>query len=421
MKPSRSASLSAAFVVAGCIYTQAEAQAPTPTPTPTPPPAVDVQKELAAQNARIAGLEKKIDDPKFKFPEELNFFLLIDTTFVATTNATADGRTKIDMAVPYMSGSRFRIFGKIKTNILDLNVLYKLETEYVTNTGEMDTPNVIFNRDAWVGFSHKDLGQIAFGRQNTLARDFAVIYGDPFAHPEVNYDEGGWTNTNNFKQLIYFAATVDGTRMNRGIVWKRTPAEGLVLGAAYNLTSTETDTSTRNSTACLAAGWNAPTYHVASFYSQANNHGFTQWSFGIGGNVEPTPWLRLNAGFFRYHADQGDLNPTRTDSAFTVSAGLYPSEKWSYFLGLQSMKANDAGLTAAGFMQNPFSNGAASTLFGTGRKDTGYGAIWRRLSKRMEAYLVLDYMKLHDEYRLSGTHGYDNQLEVGLGLRIRAL
>src|ERR1017187_6246064 len=47
MKPSRSASLSAVFLVAGCIQAQAQAQD------------VDVQAELAAQRARIAELEKK--------------------------------------------------------------------------------------------------------------------------------------------------------------------------------------------------------------------------------------------------------------------------------------------------------------------------------------------------------------------------
>lgn len=407
MKPSRFASLSAVFLVAGGIQAQAQD--------------VDVQAELAAQRARITELEKKVDAPPVKFPEAFTPYILIDTTFVAKTNATADGRTKIDMAIPWLSGSRWGLKGSIKTNIEGINVLYKLESEYETPTGDMDTPNVLFNRDCWVGFSNKTFGQIQLGRQNTLARDFAVIYGDPFHHPELNYDEGGWTNTNNFKQLIYFAASVDGTRVNKGIVWKKIADNGLAMGLAYNLNSTESDTSTRNSTASVALGYNAAIYHLGGFYTQANNNGFTQKSYSIGGNVDATSWLRFYGGFFHYTADQSDLNPQRSDTAFTVSASVQTNPKWTYYLAYQSMKANDAGLTSAGFMQNPFSNGAASTLFGTGRKDTTYGAIFRRLSKRMEAYVIFDYMKLHDNYKLSGTYGHDNQLEIGLGVRIRAL
>lgn len=406
MNTSRFATLSAVLLVAGCLQAQAQE--------------ADVKTELAAQGARITQLEEKAAAP-FKFPDALTPYILIDTTIVAKTNATADGRTKVDMVIPYLSGSRWGLRGKIKTNIEGLNVLYKLESEYETPTGNMDTPNVLFNRDAWAGFSYKDWGQIQIGRQNTLARDFSVIYGDPFHHPEINYEEGGWTNTNNFKQLIYFAASVDGTRVNKGIVWKRVPTEGLAMGLAYNLTSTESDTSTRNSTACAALGYNAKIFHLGGYYSQANNNSFTQRSYSIGGNVDLSKVIRLWGGVFRYTADQGGLNPERTDTAYTVSVSVHPHPNWTYFLAFQSMKANDAGLTAAGFMQNPFSDGSASTLFGTGRKDTTYGAIFRHLSRRMEAYVIFDYMTLHDGYRLSGTNGHNNQLEVGLGFRIRAL
>lgn len=278
---------------------------------------VDVKAEIARQNARIAELEKKAAAP-FKFPAELTPYIFIDTSFVSKSNATADGRTKIDMATPWLSGSRWGLAGDIKTNIEGLNVIYRLESEYTTADGAMDTANVLFNRDAWVGISGA-FGKLTFGRQNTLARDFAVIFGDPFKDARITYDEGGWTNTNNFKQLIYFAASVDGTRVNRGITWKKVSDNGWAFGAAYNLTSTESNTSTKNSTAEVALGYNAEKWHTSIFHSEANNNGYTQKSTGVGGNVKPTSWLRLNAGVFSYNADQGAGKPTRTDSAYTVS------------------------------------------------------------------------------------------------------
>lgn len=407
MKTSTIAGLAAALV-AGCLQAQD----------------TDVQSELARQNARIAELEKKAAAP-VKFPAELTPYILIDTSFVSKSNATADGRTKVDMATPFLSGSRWGLKGDIKTNVEGLSVIYKLESEYTTADGAMDTPGVLFNRDAWVGFKNEALGQITIGRQNTLARDFAVIYGDPFKEARINYDEGGWTNTNNFKQLIYFAASVDGTRVNKGITWKKVADNGWAFGAAYNLTSSETNTSTKNSTAEVALGYNAEKWHASIFHSEANNNGYTQKSTGVGGNVKPTSWLRLNAGIFSYNADQGAGHPTRTDSAYTVSGTVQTNPKWSYHLGFQVMKANDAGLkgasSATATMQNPFSNGAASTVFGTGQKDTLYGLVMRHLSRRMEAYGGFDLMKLKDGYRLASTNGHDSQTELVLGIRIRAL
>jgi predicted porin len=197
------------------------------------------------------------------------------------------------------------------------------------------------------------------------------------------------------------------------------------MGAAYNLTSTEANTSTKNSTAEVALGYNATNWHVSAFHSEANNNGFTQKSSSFGGNIEPLSWLRLNAGYFYYTADQGNLNPERKDHAYTVSGTVQTNPNWSYHLGFQSMKATDAGLKgtnpATATMQYPFSNGAASTVFGTGTKDTLYGLVMRHLSKRMEAYGGFDYMKLKDGYRLSSTNGHDNQTELVLGIRIRAL
>jgi predicted porin len=392
---------------------------------------LDLKAELAKQSARIAELEKKtanakVDAGPIKFPAELTPYILIDTSFVSKSNATADGRTKFDMATPWLSGSRWGLKGDIKTNIEGLSVIYKLESEYTTADGAMDTPGVIFNRDAWVGFKSESLGQITIGRQNTLARDFAVIYGDPFKEARINYDEGGWTNTNNFKQLIYFAASVDGTRVNKGITWKKVADNGWAFGAAYNLTSTESNTSTKNSTAEVALGYNAERWHASTFHSEANNNGFSQKSTGIGGNIIATRWLRLNAGYFVYSSEQGFGNPDRKDSAYTVSGTIQTDPKWSYHLGYQKMKGTDAEVNTSGNWTNPFSTATLTANKATGSKDTLYGLVMRHLSKRMEAYAGFDLMKLHDGYKLSGTlntlpTGHDSQTELVLGIRIRAL
>jgi predicted porin len=396
---------------------------------------VDVKAELASQRARIAELEKKAS-PKaeagdLKFPEGLTPYVLIDLTLVSKSNATADGRTKVDMGEPFFSGNRWGLKGLLKTNVDGLDIIYKLESEYFLFDGEQGKANVLFNRDAWIGISGKSFGKITVGRQNTLARDFSVIYCDPFNHAEVNYDEGGWTNNSNFKSLVYYAGAVSlspttggpaQTRQDKGIVWKKVETAGLAFGASYNL-NYEPNTSVRNSTGAVALGWNAPTWHVSSFYTQANNAGYTQKSMSVGGNVNFTPKLKVNTGYFHYTAEQGAGKTDRTDNAYTLSASYQLNPKWTYYGGVQTIKVDHAGSSATATMTIPNAFAATANLatYTTGSKDTIYGGVRRHLSRKIELYGVFDYMKLHDTYKLSSSIAKDSQTEIGLGLRISAL
>ena len=427
MKITAFASLSA-VLAAGCLQAQS----------------VDVQSELARQNARIAELEKKAASKSesatgLSFPGYLTPYVLIDLTLLSKSNVTADGKSKVDMGEPFFSGNRWGLKGSIKTNVDGLNVIYKLESEYFLYDGEQGKTNVLFNRDAWIGISGK-LGKLTFGRQNTLARDFAVIYCDPFNHAEVNYDEGGWTNNSNFKSLVYYAgadsiSAVNGgpaqTRQDKGIVWKFTPTDGFCFGASYNL-NYETSNNTRNSTASVATGFNAPIWHVSAFYTTANNTGatnatvvpFTQTSMSIGGNVNLTKALKINAGYFHYTSDQNPGKPTRTDNAYTVSGSYQFSPMWAGFLGYQVIKVDSAalGLNAAGVYTIPnafaYPNTSGTAAYVNGGKNVAYAAFRNYLRKGIEFYGVFTYMKLTDSFKLSTGVPKDSQTELGLGLRL---
>ncbi len=427
MKITALTSLSA-VLAAGCLQAQS----------------VDVQAEFARQNARIADLEKKASAKAesatgLTFPEYLTPYVLIDLTLLSKSNVTVDGKSKVDMGEPFFSGNRWGLKGSIKTNVDGLNVIYKLESEYFLYDGEQGKANVLFNRDAWIGISGK-LGKLTFGRQNTLARDFAVIYCDPFNHAEVNYDEGGWTNNSNFKSLVYYAGAdsispVNGgpaqTRQDKGMVWKYAPVDGFCYGASYNL-NYETSNNTRNSTASVATGFNARTWHMSAFYTTANNTGatnatvapFSQTSMSIGGNINLTKALKINAGYFHYTSDQNPGKPTRTDNAYTVSGSYQFSPQWAGFLGYQVIKVDSAalGLNAAGVYTIPnafaYPNTSGTAAYVNGGKNVAYAAFRNYLRKGIEFYGVFTYMKLADSFKLSTGVPKDSQTELGLGLRM---
>lgn len=349
--------------------------------------------------------------------DDVTLYGLLDITLSSNDHQDATGARRNGYQTSWFSGDRWGIAGK---HLFDagpekFGIAFKLESEYVLNTGEMDTPGVLFNRDAWIGFESETLGQIHFGRQNTVSRDFSSNYGDPYGAAEVRLDEGGWTNTNNFKQLIFYAGSVTGTRYDNGIVWKKKLGP-LVAGLGYQFGEVVGDFM-KNSTQSAGLGFNGGLFNVSGFVTHANVNGLDHQTVSFGGNVAPARLLRLNAGYFHYWADQGATGQ-RTDDAFTVSAKVSPEGPFDFEVGFQVMKASNFGYLG-GNTPNAFKDMSSAKTTGDGNKKTFYGSIFYHLDKRAEVYLAGDYMKLFGGYKLGVTNGFGDQTELALGLRFR--
>ena len=318
-----------------------------------------------------------------------------------------------------MSGDRWGITGRHSIFGDSAGVIFKLESEFDYQTGEEDTPGVLFNRDAWVGFQSDSLGKLTFGRQNAVARDFTGIYGDPYTGARVTLEEGGYTNTNNFKQLIFYAASATGTRYDRGLVWKK-DFGGLVAGLGYQFGGVVGDFQ-RGSTQTAALGYNAPgdLFHLAGYYNHFNVNDLVHKAWSFGGNVQLGPVVRLNSGYYKYDSEQGGGVGKRKDHAYTVSTKLTPGGSFEYDLGYQVIHADNAGVNAAGNVLTPYANASGVTSTATGDKKTLYASAFYHFDRRAEVYLVTDYMKLTDGYHVAVTNGHNSQVEVGVGMRVR--
>src|SRR5258705_3987042 len=190
--------------------------------------------------------------------DTVTLYGLIDATLSDISNANAKGDHKTGFQTAWMSGNRWGITGRHGIFDNTTGIIFKLESEFDYQTGEEDTPGVLFNRDAWVGFQSDLIGKLTFGRQNALARDFSGIYGDPYTGSRVTLEEGGYTNVNNFKQLIFYAASATGTRYDRGIVWKK-DFGGLVAGLGYQFGGSQSvGDFQKGSTQTVALGYNPP-------------------------------------------------------------------------------------------------------------------------------------------------------------------
>lgn len=343
---------------------------------------------------------------------------LIDVSYLHTNHANAAGDSVTSPRVSWFSGNRWGITGKRLMGDSGMNVIFRLESEFESQTGAMDTANVLFNRDAWVGVESRAIGKLTLGRQNAIGRDPAAsaIYGDPYGPAAPSTEEGGYTNNNNFKQLIFYAGSATGTRVDNGVVWKKAFDGGLVAGAEYQFGGVAGDFS-NGSTETLTLAYAGGPFNVAGFATSARVAGLTDRSYSVGGNYTFGP-VRVNAGFFHYTAEQGALG-NRKDNAYTVSTKFAPAGKLDYELGYQVMKADNAAVNGGGNVLNAFANASAAKATATGSRATVYGSIFYHFDKITEVYIAGDYLKLKDGYKVGVTNGAPNQTELAIGLRTR--
>lgn len=409
---------------------------------------IAAQKQAAAvQQARLDALEKKLESAQalqsndkaptsvpaytmdgltYKSAEQtITLYGQIEATVSSVDNKDSAGNSLRGFQTPWFSGSRWGITGSRELNTGGLKAIYKLESEYVTATGEEDTAGVLFNRDAWAGLQSDDLGKLTFGRQNAIGRDFAGIYGDAYGAEKVSTNEGGFTNTNNFKQMVYYGGSATGTRVNNGIVWKKVFSNGLVAGASYAFgggpsspagSGTAANPS-EGTTTSFALGYNATKFLLAGFLTQAKVDGLTDQSFSFGGSYLAGP-LRINAGYFHYTGEQGALGG-RTDNAYTLSAKYVTSPSTDVELGYQVMKADNAALSkpTGGIVKNAFASVVGLTATGSGNRNTLYGSAFYHFNKFSDVYVAADYLTLDAGY---GTvNGSNSQSEVAVGIRTK--
>lgn len=342
---------------------------------------------------------------------------LLDMSLSRKTNADKAGNTLNDMPVAYFSGNRWGIEGShALKDSGGLKAVFKLESEYELPTGDMDSPGVLFNRDAWLGMESDTIGRITLGRQNTLAREFSKIYGDPYGSAGVTMEEGGYSNNNDFKQFIFYSGSATGTRYDKGIVWKKEVGH-FMLGLGYQLGGIPGDFNT-GSTKSLGLAYNGGKLNVAGFVNSANVNGFRHDSYSIGGNYQ-FGLIRLNTGYVHYKADQPALIGNREDRAYTISARFSPAGRFDYELGWQTMNANNAAVNGSGYVLNAFANTASATRTGTGKRKTWYASSFYRFDKRTELYLALDRLTTDGSYLAAQANGFKEQNEAAVGMRFK--
>ena len=384
----------------------------------------------------------------------LRMYGLIEGTLSHVNHQTAAGGTTNGFQTAWFSGNRLGFdadhalaIGE-QIGLPGLKVISKLETEFELPTGNMDTANVFFNRDAWLGLYSDDLGKLTFGRQNTLTRDFTQSWGDPYGSADVTLKEGGYSNVNNFKQFIFYSGSANGTRVNSGVEWKKKFGDHIVAGLGYafgsggaggsgdvgNGGSTPGDFSNGTTQAAslaansLAVGPGLLGVNVS--YARANVADLIHQSTLLGGNFR-VGMFRVNAGIAHYTAQQGLDNSmgTRTDNSWTVSMSLLPTSGLEFDLGYQEMKGKNAGFNGGGVTLNAFGNTAGVVATADGAKKTLYGSLVYHVDRQFDVYIAADDFKVTGGWVVGDAQGngmhfgsgnpFNSEVEFAVGARYK--
>jgi predicted porin len=384
----------------------------------------------------------------------LRIYGLLEATGSHVNHQTPEGGSTTGFQTSWFSGNRLgfdadhALPNGEQFGLPGLKVISKLESELEFPTGNMDTANVFFNRDAWMGLYSDDLGKLTAGRQNTLTRDFTQSWGDPYGTADVTLKEGGYTNVNNFKQFIFYSASATGTRMNSSLVWKKKFGPHVVAGLAYafgsggaggsgdvgNGGATPGDfqkgTTQEASIAYNSLALGPGVLSANLSYDRANVDDLIHQSVLLGGNYR-VGIFRMNTGFAHYTAEQGAHNSagTRTDNSWTVSASVLPTPANEFALGYQEMKGSHAGFGGSGATLNPFGNTADVATVATGAKKTLYGSWMYHVDRQFDVYLAADSFKVTGGWVVSDAQGngnhfgvgnpFDSEYEVAIGARYK--
>ena len=405
-----------------------------------PPPAETPPSLRKDQNGNILGV---LNNPVMLYSDQrtsVHLYGLLEGTIGAATNQNALNQTAVGFQTVWFSGNRWGIDADhaLDGGVPGLKLISKLESEFELPSGAFDTPGVIFNRDAWIGFYADDLGKLTFGRQNTLTRDFTQTWGDAYGTPNVTLKEGGYTNVNNFKQFIFYSADPGGTRSDSSIVWKKQLGEHWVVGAMYGFGFQGVGGSAANiggglpgdflggSSEAVSVAYNGLgigpgklsvniNYDRGNPHSMVTNTSLVDQAVLVGGDYVVGIW-KLNGGYVHYTGQQGLNNSLglRVDNSWTVSGSVLMAPRTELALGYVNMSGRNAAFSLGGVTLNPFlADATLATATASGSKRTVFGSIMYHADRQTDFYVAADYMKVGGGWVVGDAQGNDNLYGVG--------
>jgi predicted porin len=340
---------------------------------------------------------------------------LIDTEVRYITHARAGGGGQLTMGTGEFSGARFGLKGTEDLGGGNFAV-FTLENAFNPTTGAIGMQGQMFARQAYVGLSNKDFGEIDAGRQLSA-----------FAQIMQPFEANGWGS--------FSEQTVEGGPM--GLRFDNSLQYSKIFGPV----SLRAQYSVGGQPGAISVG---ATEGLAAVYAQnslsaggalqhskdANSHG--EWEFGLGGSYIVGP-AKILVSYMMAKRDPGFAAGTNSTAAapssaplantgFLSNAGNTRTRTDQIFTLGGLFQINPFWTIIAGYQRDNISN--EDSLGNSGRYEDLYVIADYALSKRTEVYVQADESKLSGleftKGSIAGTFGgYSNRFGVGAGIRVK--
>jgi predicted porin len=288
-----------------------------------------------------------------------------------------------------MSGSRLGFKGEE-----DLGggnkAIFKMESGFTANNGQSDQQGQLFGRQAYVGLSNTDFGQVTFGRQYGTITDVAFDF-DPLG--VGNYEANEW-------EVFLF-----GVRFDNSIVYQK--AIGPVqLHVQYSVGG-QSGSNSVGSTLGFSAKYNQGPLGLAGAYQESTDVNsnklavFTAdatYNFGVATVFGNFYDVKSDAGFAKAASLSGGA--LANTSMFINNVGMPSRTDRLYVAGAAFNFTPNDTLTVA-YMDDQIKQ----DVVGNGSMKTIYALVEHHLSKRTEVYANLDNASVNGQAVTTGFNG----------------
>lgn len=136
---------------------------------------------------------------------------IVDASITGDRGGAAGGVNKVSSGAASYSRIGFKGVEDLGNG---LSAIFQLETGFKADTGELDSTNTLFNRQAFVGLQSKVAGTVTLGRQYTPYHNALAAVADPFgtgyAGGSKNLFPDSGTNVRTSNTILYSTPNFSG-------------------------------------------------------------------------------------------------------------------------------------------------------------------------------------------------------------------
>jgi len=317
---------------------------------------------------------------------------LIDAGLVSERGGPAGNVTKLTSGVSGQSRIGFKGQEDLGNG---LATVFQFETGFKDDDGSLDSANTIFNRQAFVGLTSKDLGTMTLGRQYTPLYLAMSQVADPFA--------AGYAG--NIKNL--FPAKGNNTRTSNAINYSTANYQGFSADAQYALGEQAGDATAGRQ---FGAGFNYANGPLTARITYNNKNTSVAGKPPID-NSRNTLFaanydFQVVKAFLAYGVDKGPVSAELPNAnAFNAKVAPTPSTDSNEWLVGATMPVTAVDILVASYIKKN-----DKTSFNQDADQWGLG-YQHLLSKRTLAYVA--YAKIKNKNGAGYTVGNNNEAGTG--------